>query len=250
VLIAGFGADHLSWGFQHAALSGRYRVIAFDNRGSGRSASPEGPRTTRLMAADTLALMDRLGIESAHVLGASLGGMIAQEVALAEPGRVRSLQLYGTAARPDRYLLALLENLRAVRAGIGREGALRAMALWLFGVTTFNERPEFVDMLLYAAGSQANPQADTAFARQGDAVMTHDALDRLSDITCPTLVGGGEEDLLTPLRLSREIVRAIPHAELRTVSRAGHAVFWEQPAEFNALCLEFLAKVEAAPPIL
>lgn len=243
MLIAGFGGDHLSWGFQHAALSARYRLIAFDNRGSGRSEAPEGPWTTRLMAEDTIALMDRLGLDTAHVVGVSLGGMIAQEVTLAQPQRVRSLQLYGTAARPDRYMLALLDNLRAVRRGLGRDAAQRAMALWLFGATTFNERPEFVDMLLYAASSQSYPQSDAGFERQGDAVMTHDALDRLPTIGCPTLVGVGEEDLLVPLRFSREIVRAIPHAELRTVARAGHALFWEQPAEFNALSLEFLAKV-------
>jgi pimeloyl-ACP methyl ester carboxylesterase len=242
VLITGFGGDHLSWGYQHAKLSAQYRVIAFDNRGSGRSETPDGTWTTRLMAEDTLGLMDQLGIESAHVLGVSLGGMIAQEVALAAPERVRSLQLYCTAARPDRYMLALWDNLRAVRAGLGREAAQRAMALWLFGVTTFNERPEFVDMLLYAASAQTYPQSDAGFMRQGDAVTTHDALDRLPSITCPTLVGVGDEDLLAPLRFSREIARAIPHAEIRTIARAGHALFWEQPAEFNTLCLTFLAK--------
>ena len=238
----GFGGDHLSWGYQQAAFNATYRVITFDNRGSGRSAAPDTPWTTRLMADDTVALLDRLGIDSAHVLGVSLGGMIAQEVALAHPARVRSLQLHCTAARPDRYMLALLGNLRSVHRDLGREFAQRAMALWLFAPTTFNERPEFVEMLLYAANTQSHPQSDVGFVRQGDAVMTHDALDRLATVTCPTLVAVGEEDLLAPLRFSREIARAIPHAEFRTVGKAGHMFFWEQPAEFNALCLAFLAK--------
>jgi pimeloyl-ACP methyl ester carboxylesterase len=242
VLVMGFGGDHLSWGFQLNAFAARYRVIAFDNRGSGRSSAPDSPYTTRLMADDAVALMDRLGVDRAHVLGVSLGGMTVQELALAHPDRVRSLQLHCTAARPDRYMLALLDNLRAVRGVLGAEGALRAMALWLFAPTTFNERPEFVEMMLHAARTQPYPQSDVGFARQGDAIVSHDALDRLGAITCPTLVAVGEEDALAPLRFSREIARAIPHAELHTIPAAGHAAFWERPAEFNTLCLEFLTK--------
>ena len=86
---------------------------------------------------------------------------------------------------------------------------------------------------------RAQPDAN---ARQGDAIVSHDALDRLGAITCPTLVAAGDEDALAPLRFSREIVRAIPHAELHTIAGAGHVAFWEKPAEFNALSLEFLAK--------
>jgi len=242
VLLMGFGGDHLSWGFQTSALGAKYRVIAFDNRGSGRSSAPDLPYTTRMMADDTVALMDRLGIDRAHVLGVSLGGMIAQEVALNHPARVRSLQLHCTAARADRYMLALLENLRTVRATLGADLAQRAMALWLFAPSTFNERPEFVEMLLHAASTQPYPQSDVGFARQGDAVVSHDALDRLATIACPTLVTVGEEDQLAPLRFSREIVHALPRAEFHTVPRAGHVYFWERPAEFNALCLEFLTK--------
>jgi len=207
-----------------------------------RSSAPDVPYTTRLMADDTVALMDRLGIERAHVLGVSLGGMIAQELALAHPTRVRSLQLSCTAARADGYMLALLDNLRMVRGKLGAEPAQRAMALWLFAPTTFNERPDFVDMLLYAASSQSHPQSDVGFARQGDAVISHDALARLGAIACPTLIAVGEEDHLAPPRFARELAAAIPHAEFHTIAKAGHAWFWEKPAEFNALCLAFLAK--------
>src|SRR2546423_15689492 len=84
VLVMGFGGDHLSWGFQLSALSAEYRVVAFDNRGSGRSSAPDIPYTTRMMADDTVALMDRLGIARAHILRVSLGGMIAQELRLAD----------------------------------------------------------------------------------------------------------------------------------------------------------------------
>ena len=242
VLVMGFGGDHLSWAFQLAALSASYRVIAFDNRGEGRSGAPDVAYTTRMMADDTAALMDRLDVPRAHVVGVSLGGMIAQELAVGHPERVRSLQLHGTAARADRYLQALMENLRMVRRGLGAESAQRAMALWLFGPSSFNERPEFIESLLYAAKTQPYPQSDVGFLRQGDAVISHDALARLHRITCPTLIAVGEEDQLTPPRCSHEILSAIPHAEFHTIPGAGHAYFWEKPAEFNTLCLNFLAK--------
>src|SRR5918999_4111134 len=91
VLIMGFSGDHLAWGFQLPAFAERYRVIAFDNRGAGQTDTPDHPYTTRMMADDTVGLMDKLGVGHAHVLGASMGGMIAQELALHHPERVRSL---------------------------------------------------------------------------------------------------------------------------------------------------------------
>src|SRR5581483_8431240 len=115
VLVMGLGGDHLAWGFQLRPFAERYRVIAFDNRGAGRTDAPDVPYTTPLMASDTLALMDTLGIERAHVLGVSMGGMIAQEMALAAPERIHTLHLACTLARPDTYLRALLDAWRQVR---------------------------------------------------------------------------------------------------------------------------------------
>src|SRR6185503_2959995 len=100
LMIMGFGGDHLAWGFQVPALSARYRVIAFDNRGAGQSRVPDVPYLTRMLADDAVGLLDALGVERAHVIGASMGGMIPQEVALGHPGRVRSLQLHCTYAQP------------------------------------------------------------------------------------------------------------------------------------------------------
>ena len=171
-----------------------------------------------------------------------LGELVPKRIALGHPDRVRSLQLHGTAARPDRYMLALIENLRTVRRGSGPEAAQRAMALWLFAPTTFNERPQLVESLLHAAAVQPYPQSEVGFIRQGDAVISHDALARLGRVSCPTLVAVGEEDQLTPPRFARELARAIPHVELRTIPAAGHASFWEQPTDFNTLCLNFLSK--------
>lgn len=242
VLIMGFGGDHTAWGFQIRAFAERYRVIAFDNRGAGQTDAPDHPYTIRMMADDTAGLMAALGIERAHVLGVSMGGMIAQELALNHPHRVRSLHLGCTLARPDGYSHARAAAWTQVRTTLSREAALRVIALWLFAPLTYNERPEFVETLLQNALANPYPQSLTGFLRQRDAIATHDTLERLGAIRCPTLVTVAEDDILVPPRFSRELAQRIPGATLTIVERAGHAYFWERPDVFNAMCLEFLAR--------
>lgn len=240
VLIMGFGADHLAWAFQFHTFAERYRVVTFDNRGAGQTDAPERAYTTREMADDTAALMDVLGIEQAHVIGASLGGMIAQELALAHPARVGTLHLACTMARPDPHLKALVATWRAMQSGLSREALVRAMMLWLFSFRTYDTRPEFVEMVIETALANPFPQSAAGFLGQATAIEGHDTLARLPSIGCPTLVSVAEEDLLVPPRFSRELVARIPGAALRAVVEAGHVYFWEQPEAFNRLCLEFI----------
>ena len=242
LLIMGFGGDHTAWAFQMGAFSARHRVIAFDNRGVGQTESPDHPYATRMMAADALGLMDLLGIDRAHVIGVSMGGMIAQELALKSPDRVRSLHLGCTFARPDAYMLALNAAWRDMRIGLGREATLRTLGLWLFAPSTYAERPDLVETLLQTALANPYPQSVTGFLRQGEAVAAHDTRDRLSAIRCPTLVSVAEDDILVPPRFSREIAARIRGAELRLIPAAGHGYFLEQPDAFNALSLDFIAR--------
>ena len=242
VLLAGFGGDHLSWGLQFPAFRARHHVIAVDNRGCGRSSAPDVPYTSALMAADTIAVLDHLGIAAAHVVGASLGGMIAQELALAHPTRVLSLQLHATTGRSDAYLRVLLDTWRVVRAQLGREMVQQSIGLWLFGRRSFAERRELIDMLMRQATVHAYAPTEIGFARQGEALATHGALDRLSVITCPTLITAGEDDVLVPPRFAHELAGRIPHAELHLIREAGHMWCWEKPEEFNTLALDFIAK--------
>src|SRR5260370_13298422 len=116
VLIMGFGGDHTAWAFQLRPFAERYRVIARDNRGAGQPDQPDTPCTIALMADDTVGLLDRLGVERAHIVGVSMGGMIAQELALRAPRRVRSLQPHATLPRQDPYIRALLDGSRPPRA--------------------------------------------------------------------------------------------------------------------------------------
>jgi 3-oxoadipate enol-lactonase len=246
LLVMGFGGDHLAWAFQVATFGAKYRVISFDNRGAGQSSVPDVAYSTRMMADDAVGLLDTLGVDRAHVLGVSMGGMIAQEIALNHPQRVRSLQLHCTYARPDRYMLALMDAWRSVRSKATAEEWLRTVALWLFAPVTFVERPEFVEMVIQTGLANPHPFTLTGFFRQGDAVRGHDALARLPSLTCPTLVSVAADDILVPPRFSREIAAAVPKAELRVIERAGHAYFWERFDVFNSMCLEFLARHTAA----
>ena len=241
VLIMGLGGDHLAWGFQLPAFSERYRVIGFDNRGAGQTDAPDHPYTTRMMAEDTVGLMDALGIERAHVLGVSMGGMIAQEIALAHPDRVRSLQLHCTLGRPDGYLRARVTAGRIERRKLTREEVMRVGSLWLFAPITYDERPEFVEMVLQNALANPYPMSSTGFARQCDAVEAHDALDRVAAIRCPTLISVADQDILVPPRFSRALAERMSGAKFQLIERAGHGYFWERPDVFNQMCLEFLS---------
>jgi 3-oxoadipate enol-lactonase len=242
LLIMGFGGDHLAWAFQTPMFAQQYRVIAFDNRGVGQSDVPDVPYTTRMMADDAAGLLEAIGIERAHVLGVSMGGMIAQELALNHPRRVRSLQLHCTLARPDRYMHTLIEGWRTVRGKATVEEWMRVVALWLFSPRTYAERPELVESIIQTAIANPYPFTLTGFLRQGDAVRSHDTLDRLGKLTCPTLVSVADDDILVPPRFSRELAAAIQGATLRTVEGAGHCYFWERPDVFNAMCLDFLTR--------
>jgi len=243
VLVMGLGADHLAWGFQFPVFAERYRVITFDNRGAGQSDAPDRSYTTRMMADDTVGLMDALGIDRAHVLGVSLGGMIAQEIALNHPARVRSLQLHCTLGRPDNYLKAQLANGRVQRRKLTPEEVLRAGYPWLFAPSTYNERPEFVEMIVQNALADPDPMSLIGFERQCDAVETHDTLDRLATIRCATLISVADQDILVPPRFSRALAERIRGAELRLIEGAGHGYFWERPDLFNTMCLDFLSRV-------
>src|SRR5262245_20306040 len=242
VLIMGLSGDHLAWGFQVGALAERYRVVVFDNRGAGQTDSPDIPYTIRMMAEDTRGLMDALGIAEARVVGVSMGGMIAQELALQHPERVRALHLGCSMARHDAHLSALSAGWQEVRARLGREEAMRVIGPWLFGAVTYNERPEFVEMIIQNGLANPYPQTVTGFNRQTEAVMAHDTLDRLKAIRCPTLVSVAEEDILLPPRFSRQLVAAVPGARFELVQAGGHVYFWERPDVFNALCLDFFAR--------
>jgi len=245
VLLMGWGGDHTAWALQVPAFSQEFRCIAPDNRGAGQTDQPDIPYTIRMLADDTVGLMDALQIQRAHVAGLSLGGMIAQEIAINYPERVRTLGLHSTLARVDPFVRAVGQSLIRTRAAFGREKFVRTLLPWILSPQTYAERPEVVELMVERLVENPHPATVTGFTRQAEACWAHDALGRLGQIHCPTLITVGAEDIFVPLRFSRVLQERIPGAELLVIEGGGHGYLWEQPEVFNAACLAFLHKHRA-----
>jgi 3-oxoadipate enol-lactonase len=246
VLIMGWGGDHTAWALQTPAFASDHRVIAFDNRGTGQSGVPAEPYTIPGMAEDAVGLMDALGIERAHVCGASMGGMIAQEVALRHPERVRTLGLHCTAANADAYTRFLIETLLAVKARGDREEYVRAVMPWILCRRTMIDRPEFIRFWIERAFAHPYPIGLEGLSRQAEAICAHDTITRLRLIRTPTLLTVGAEDILVPPSFSRDLHTRITGSELVVLEDAGHLHFIEQAERFNRVCLEFLERHRGA----
>jgi len=242
VLIMGWGGDHTAWALQAPAFAAAHRVIALDNRGAGQSDAPEAPYTIAGMAGDVVGLMDALGIRRAHICGASMGGMIAQELALRHRDRVRTLGLHCTTAGVDAYGRFLIDTLIAVKARGDREEHVRAVMPWILCRKTMIERPEFIRFWIDRALAYPYPIGLEGLSRQADAIRGHDTAARLGEIAVPTLITTGTEDILVPPASSRDLHARIPGSELAPIEDAGHLHFIEQAELFNATCREFYQK--------
>ena len=238
VLINGLADDLESWGFQIPALvDAGFRVLRFDNRGIGKSGAPAGNYSSRLLADDAKALVDMLGIGKFHLMGVSMGGMIAQEYAIAYGSDLKSLTLACTYGKAD----AFCQTMFAMWADLARATSvpfvMRDVALWAFTGPFFEQRPG--DAAEFAAAMAALPMSLQAYLSQLAVIQRHDATDRLAAIVVPTLVLAGEEDILIPVRLSKILQEAIPAAHWATVP-GGHACLWESPDPFNATFIDFV----------
>lgn len=240
LFVSGTSVDRTIWGGQVAPLMGRYRCVTFDNRDVGESALARAPYTPRDMAADAVAVLDAVGVERAHVVGHSLGGAVAQELALAVPARVASLVLVGTWARNDDYTRALFRTWKRLRERDDRD-FLEGMLLTGVGHTFLNTVG--VDTLVAMFLGVPHPQAREGFCRQVDADLAHDTADRLGRIACPTLVVGGEEDTIFFREHHERLAGAIPGARLVMLPHVGHTPLIENADAFNRELAAFLAAV-------
>jgi pimeloyl-ACP methyl ester carboxylesterase len=242
LMLMGLGGEHGAWRFQRAELARRYRLVLLDNRDAGRSDEARGPYGLADMAADALALMDHLGIERFHVVGASMGGAIAQHLALAAPPRVASLVLASTWARTDAFLRAVFAGWRLLVERLSPEEFAAAQAPWAF-TPRFLEAPA-AEVVTAQAEMRAGgvPKSVAAYQRQVDACLAHDAAGLLPLLRTPTLVLAGEDDILTGPRYGRAIAASMPRAEIMLVPASGHACFLETAKAFNERVLRFLAK--------
>jgi pimeloyl-ACP methyl ester carboxylesterase len=235
ILLEGLGGDIPGWRRSLPRLSERRPVIAYDFRGNGRSDKPDNPMTIETLVDDTTAVLDALAVERAHVYGQSLGGMVAIELALTHPARLRSLVLGAT---------------HAGRAGASRvRPELRKAPkgkpfLALYGAEFASANPDHVaeDLLV---GSR-NPQPPHARARQGDAVAGWDAWDRVAGIQVPTLILHGMEDRLVAVANGRRLASLIPDARLVLFPGTGHVYHSERAEDADRAVVAFLEEVEGA----
>jgi len=243
LLIQGLGADSRGWLLQRPAIGSRYRGIVFDNRGVGRSGKPVGSYDLEQMAADAVSVLDAAGIESAHVIGASMGGVIAQIMAVRYPERVRSLVLACTACRHLGWRRELLEEWAAVAQARGMRSFASENMRWLVGPRALRRFwPAFGVLTPLAISAPAH-----SFVSQVNAILDMDdsVRDLLHTIEVPTLVLVGSQDILTPQADAEEIAELIPDSELAIVQGAAHGFMVEAFGAFNRLVMEFLERVSA-----
>lgn len=238
LLIMGHRWGHQMWHQIAPRLAAEHRVILFDNRGVGESDKPAGPYTAAQMAGDALAVLDAAGVERAHIYGASMGGQIAQEIALSAPDRVISLILGCTAAgSPDKFPKWKQSVMWPSYWMNPAEAPLARMVKRnIYGPAATAE-----DIAADQAVFSAQKNDRRGLIAQAHAVFDFDSLDRIGAITAPTLVLHGDHDRNVPLAWGRELADRIPGAQLEVLEGAGHIYMTGRSREANAAVLAFVA---------
>jgi pimeloyl-ACP methyl ester carboxylesterase len=240
VLINGLADDLETWAFQMEDFLGAgYRVLRLDNRGVGASSKPAGPYSSRMLADDAKGLVDHLGVTDFHLMGVSMGGMIAQEYALAYPGDLRSVTFGCTYAAPGPFCSRMFAMWGDMAPVLGVPFIMRDVTLWAFTVPFFEGRE--ADLAEFEQAMRYMDQPVHAYLAQLAVIQEHDTTARLGQVGTPTLVLAGEEDILIPVSLSRRLHEGVAGSEFATTP-GGHACLWEHPAEFNQAFLAFIKR--------
>ena len=239
VLIHGLAGDHTAWLAQIDVLRNTHRVIAFDNRGAGASTQVDEPVSTQDLARDTLALMNHCGIERAHVVGRSMGGAVAQHMALLAPDRVLSLVLCASFARLDPLGRRVLLNMREALEWRGSWADHARHSVQNFvSAGFFNRYPERVAAIEKLLGGETRLPA--CYSRQNEACQQHDTVDRLREIRQPCLVMAGASDPICSLTATALLSDGLPDARTEIFGDASHFFLMEQPQKFMALLCGWL----------
>jgi len=245
LMIQGLGADLHGWDMQRLALAPLYKIITPDNRGVGRSDRPARQFTLEDMADDAIAVLDAEGIETAHVVGASMGGAIAQIIAVKYPHRTRSLTLACTSGTNPEWRRELLNKWSQLATTKGMGALGREAARWVIGPRSFRRIWPALGWL----GPFALGRPGTDFQAQVNAILTSDQqlevlADGVRDIRVPTLIIVGNQDILTPRGDSELLAEKIPTAELIVISGAAHGFMVEHASTFNKELIGFLRRAE------
>lgn len=240
VLIAGYACDLGSWAAVRPALARDFSLLLIDNRGAGRSADPDGPLSARRMADDVVALMDRLGIARAHVLGHSMGSAVAQELARSRPERVDRLVLANPLIKfPDRTAAAFRELLRRREAGEPMPALVADVLPWVYS-RRFLADPGNVRAAIEGVLANPYPQSIAGQRAQLEALLAFDSGPWFREIVAPTLVVTGGEDVCCAGEDAERLAEGIAGARLVRMPGQAHAPPWEAPEEFARVARDFL----------
>ncbi len=242
LLIGGTGADTFLWFRQVPELSKQFQVIVFDTRGSGRSDKPEQPYTVRMFADDTAGLLNGLNIDKASIVGVSLGGLIAEQFAIAYPQMVTHLVLADTGFGGPHMVKPSIFNLIPALFAMRRSGDPARDIQNMFEVFTSKEwcqqHPDLVKQ--YVDWRVAHPQPPEAYKRQNAAVKTFDGENLISQIKVPVLIVHGAKDRVVPVKNAHLLKAKLPQARLMIFPNAGHAALIQFAEEFNTTLAQFL----------
>ena len=246
LFLNGLSGDHLYWNTQLRAFSKKFRVFAPDNRDVGQTRHAGQPYTVANLADDVAGLLRFLDLPPANIVGLSMGGMIAQELALRAPERVRSLVLVDTLGRSDDWFRGTLATFEKIRRQVADTPAFFDAILPWWVSWRFFEGSDRITWLRWLLQQNPHPQPLEGFLRQLEAMRRFDAQERLKDIHCPVLVVAGEDDYVCPPRYSERLREHIRGARLALLPQVGHAPPLENAALFQQQVTEFFA---ALPPL-
>ena len=242
LLVSGLGSPGTSWQPFLTRAAERWRVLTFDGPGCGSGPPLADGAEIGELAGGVLRLLDELGVERLPLVGRSLGGMLAQELALLAPDRFSHLVLVSTTGRTDAHLREVFRLwAQMAELGVSAELRHRSSLLWCLGQEAL-ERDDRIRAYLTARARSDRPRD---YAIQARAAARHDALERLRDLRVPTLVVSGSDDRLTPWLHAQTLARTIPGARLATIPGAGHLPYLEAPRLFADRVLGFLEPLEA-----
>jgi len=240
ILLMGLGADGAAWEVHVAEFEKYFSCYLIDNRGAGKTDKPEGPYDTVTMANDVLGLMDALNIEHAHINGCSLGGMIAQEIALTAPQRTDAIVLTASMAKLDNYGISLLRSYLYANEHYPRRQFRQFVNLTVYSRHYFNSYGEMLVQKEDAAVRNPTPQPEFAYRAQIEAILAHDSVARLSHIKNPCLVYTGDSDFLSPVEHADWMAQTLPKGELCVMEDRGHVFHFEEAERYNRKVVDFL----------